>query len=155
MLIDVLHQTVYRYEVPATYSIQRLHMMPLSFDGQRVVDWRIEVPGAEVALQYEDAFGNRVHQDVRAAERINMLASTIDELAKLVPGNLPAELANNVARARAMKLVNTVELTLEAASGSDQDDDYAFRDFSREGIEMRKAGGRAIALETLRPKFEQ
>ena len=100
-------------------------------------------------------FGNRVHQDVRAAERINMLASTIDELAKLVPGSLPAELANNVARARAMKLVNTVELTLEAASGSDQDDDYAFRDFSREGIEMRKAAGRAIALETLRPKFEQ
>ena len=49
----------------------------------------------------------------------------------------------------------TVDLTLEAASGSDQDDDYAFRDFSREGIEMRKAAGRAIALETLRPKFEQ
>lgn len=98
-------------------------------------------------------FGNRLHQDVRAAERVNMLASTIDELAKLVPGNLPSELANNVAKARAMKLVNTVELTLEAASGSDQEDDYAFRDFSREGIETRKAAGRAIALETLRPKF--
>jgi NTE family protein len=99
-------------------------------------------------------FGNRVHQDVRSAERINMLASTIDQLAKLVPGDLPAELANNVARARAMKLVNTVELTLGAGAGKEQADDYAFRDFSREGIEARKAAGRAIALETLRPKFE-
>ena len=99
-------------------------------------------------------FGNRVHQDVRAAERVNMLASAIDELANLVPGKLPAELANSVAKARAMKLVNTVELTLEASPGLDQDDDYGFRDFSREGIELRKTAGRAIALDTLRPKFE-
>ena len=83
-------------------------------------------------------FGNRVHQDVRAAERVNMLASTIDELARLVPGELSADLANNVAKARAMKLVNAVELTLEASPGSDQDNDYAFRDFSREGIEILK-----------------
>jgi NTE family protein len=100
-------------------------------------------------------FGNRVHQDVRAAERVNMLASTIDELAKLVPGDLSAELANNVAKARAMKLVNTVELTLEASSGLEQDNDYGFRDFSREGIESRRLAGRAIALLTLRPEFDQ
>jgi NTE family protein len=100
-------------------------------------------------------FGNRVHQDVRAADRVNMLASTIDELAKLVPSELSAELANNVAKARAMKLVNIVELTLEASPGLDRDNDYAFRDFSREGIEIRKAVGRTIALTALRPEFDQ
>ena len=110
----------------------------------------------EVAERVDELrFGNRVHQDVRTAERVNMLASTIDELAKLVPGELSPELANNVAKARAMKLVNSVELTLEASPDLDQDDDYAFRDFSREGIEIRKAVGRAIALEMLRPKFDQ
>ena len=107
----------------------------------------------EVAERVDELrFGNRVH---RTAERVNMLASTIDELAKLVPGELSPELANNVVKARAMKLVNSVELTLEASPGLDQDDDYAFRDFSREGIEIRKAVGRAIALEMLRPKFDQ
>jgi len=100
-------------------------------------------------------FGNRVHQDVKTADRVNMLATTIDELAKLVPGALPVELATNVAKARAMKLVKTVELTLEPAPKPEEADAYAFRDFSREGIEIRKAAGRAIALETLRPKFEE
>ena len=100
-------------------------------------------------------FGNRVHQDVKTADRVNMLATTIDELAKLVPGALPAELATNVAKARAMKLVKTVELTLEPASKPEEADAYAFRDFSREGIETRKAAGRTIALETLRPKLEE
>jgi NTE family protein len=100
-------------------------------------------------------FGNRVHQDVKAADRINMLATTIDELAKLVPGALAPDLATNVAKARAMKFVNTVELTLDPATKQDEGDAYAFRDFSREGIEIRKAAGRAIALETLRPKFDE
>jgi NTE family protein len=100
-------------------------------------------------------FGNRVHQDVRTADRVNMLVSAIDDLARLVPGELPAELATNVAKARAMKLVKTVELTLEPASKPEDADAYAFRDFSREGIEIRKAVGRAIALETLRPKLEE
>ena len=100
-------------------------------------------------------FGNCVHQDVRAADRINMLATTIDELAKLVPGVLAPDLATNVAKARAMKLVNTVELTLEPASRPEDADAYAFRDFSRDGIGIRKAAGRALALETLRPKFDE
>jgi len=84
-----------------------------------------------------------------------MLATTIDELAKLVPGVVPPDLATNVAKARAMKLVNTVELTLEPASRPEDADAYAFRDFSRDGIGIRKAAGRALALETLRPKFDE
>ena len=98
-------------------------------------------------------FGNRMHQDTKTADRINMLASTIDALAGLVPGELPPELALNVAKARAFKLVKTIEVTLEPESESA--DEYGFRDFSREGIESRRAAGRAIALSTLRPEFDQ
>ena len=98
-------------------------------------------------------FGNRMHQDTKTADRINMLAATIDALAGLVPGQLPPELALNVAKARAFKLVKTIEVTLEPESESV--DEYGFRDFSREGIENRRVAGRAIALSTLRPEFDK
>jgi predicted acylesterase/phospholipase RssA len=97
-------------------------------------------------------FGNRLHQDAKAADRINVLAATIDALASLVTVELPPELALAVAKARAFKLVKTIELTLDEEAVPE--DDYAFRDFSREGVESRKTAGRAIALDALRPIFE-
>ena len=97
-------------------------------------------------------FGNRLRQDTKTADRVNDLITTIDKLAGLVPGKLPDDLAESVDRARALKLVKTVEINLEPKTGSN--DDYGFRDFSREGIESRRAAGRAIALATLRPELE-
>jgi hypothetical protein len=82
-----------------------------------------------------------------------MLAATIDALAGLVPGELPPELALNVAKARAFKLVKTIEVTLEPES--EPGDEYGFRDFSREGVESRRLAGRSIALSTLRPEFDR
>src|SRR5262249_13818412 len=101
--------------------------------------------------QWVDAlrFGNRLHEDTKTADRINMLASTIDALAGLVPGELRPELALNVAKARAFKLVKTIEITLESAS--DEADEYGFRDVSREGIENRRVAGRAIDLPRSAP----
>ena len=49
----------------------------------------------------------------------------------------PAELADNVAKARALKHVNTIEITLEPKKRAPADD-HGFRDFSREGIETRR-----------------
>jgi transglutaminase-like putative cysteine protease len=61
MLITVRHVTRYRYAEPVKYSVQRLHLTPPSFGGQRVRAWRIEAPGIETALAYHDAFGNLTH----------------------------------------------------------------------------------------------
>ena len=61
MLIHVRHVTRYRYAEPVKYSVQRLHLTPPSFGGQRVRAWRIEAPGIETALAYHDAFGNLTH----------------------------------------------------------------------------------------------
>jgi NTE family protein len=98
-------------------------------------------------------FGNRVHQDSKTAERINDLITTIDGLVGLVPGELPEGLAEKVNEARAYKLVETIEITLQPEREST--DNYGFRDFSREGIESRRAAGRAIALAKLRPVFDR
>jgi predicted acylesterase/phospholipase RssA len=95
-------------------------------------------------------FGNRTHQDTKTAGRINELVGTIEALAALVPGELPADVAQQVEAARRFKHVNTVEISLSANEAPDQ---YGFRDFSSEGIERRRAAGRTRALEALRSIF--
>lgn len=61
MLIDVRHVTRYRYQEPTRYSVQRLHLTPQNHDGQKVIHWNIVLPPEARCLDYEDAFGNRVH----------------------------------------------------------------------------------------------
>jgi transglutaminase-like putative cysteine protease len=61
MRLSVSHATHYAYGSRVDYSIQRLLLTPMSFAAQRVVSWQITAPGIEGALQYSDAFGNKVH----------------------------------------------------------------------------------------------
>ena len=61
MLISIRHITRYSYAEPVGYTIQSLRLTPASFNGQRVIDWLVRVPGAGAPLQLEDGFGNVVH----------------------------------------------------------------------------------------------
>src|SRR5262245_18094999 len=61
MLISVRHITRYRYAEPVGYTIQSLRLTPLSFAGQRVLDWQVRASGANPGLQFRDGFGNVVH----------------------------------------------------------------------------------------------
>jgi len=59
MLLDIVHETVYRYAVPASYSLQYLRLWPRADAGQNVLHWSLEAPGRR--WTQEDAFGNVVH----------------------------------------------------------------------------------------------
>jgi len=96
-------------------------------------------------------FSNRLSQDTKTAQRVNDLITTIDELAKLVSGDLPPKIAAGVRKARAYKYVKTVEISLDRKS--EASGEYGFRDFSREGIERRRTAGRAMALAKLRSEL--
>lgn len=61
MLISIRHVTRYAYAEPVAYTVQSLRLTPAPFEGQRVVDWRVRVPGAGAPLQFKDGFGNLVH----------------------------------------------------------------------------------------------
>jgi transglutaminase-like putative cysteine protease len=61
MLIWVRHITRYRYAEPVSYTVQSLRLTPQSFQGQRVLDWRVLAGGASPALQFRDGCGNVVH----------------------------------------------------------------------------------------------
>jgi len=45
MLLDIRHETLYRYAVPASYSLQYMRLWPRADGGQRVLHWRIDAPG--------------------------------------------------------------------------------------------------------------
>jgi transglutaminase-like putative cysteine protease len=61
MLISVRHITRYRYAEPVNYTIQSLRLTPASFQGQRVLHWRVLAGEARPALQFRDGCGNVVH----------------------------------------------------------------------------------------------
>jgi NTE family protein len=89
-------------------------------------------------------FGNRLRQDKSTADQFNELIDTIEAIAQLVPGGLPADLA---AKANKYKRVETIEISL-SADGRYEDQD-GFRDFSQDGVERRRKTGRDIALKKL------
>ena len=93
-------------------------------------------------------FGNRLRQDKSTADQFNELIDTIEAIARLVPGGLPAELQ---AKANKYKRVETLEISFAGDAG--YEDQNGFRDFSQDGVERRRAAGYKITRETLRRVF--
>ncbi len=61
MRVSIGHVTRYTYSAPTNYSVQSLRLTPPSFQGQRVIEWRVSAPGIEKALSFRDGFGNTTH----------------------------------------------------------------------------------------------
>ncbi|MDE2385282.1 MAG: transglutaminase family protein [Alphaproteobacteria bacterium] len=61
MQLTIKHITHYAYDTALDYSIQRLLLTPHSFASQSVKSWQVSAPGMAQAMQYRDAFGNKVH----------------------------------------------------------------------------------------------
>jgi transglutaminase-like putative cysteine protease len=75
MRVAIVHETIYRYEHPAHYSVQYLRLTPRSSGRQKVVSWKLETPGP--TREWTDAFGNesnllvveRPHSEIRVRAR--------------------------------------------------------------------------------------
>ncbi|WP_159728573.1 transglutaminase family protein [Methylosinus sp. Ce-a6] len=61
MQIRVRRETIFRYAEPAKAAVQKLALTPRNYDGQQVLDWRIDVDRDCRLRACEDAFGNIVH----------------------------------------------------------------------------------------------
>jgi transglutaminase-like putative cysteine protease len=61
MRLRIVHETAYRFDPPATGSIQTLRLTPRGHDGQFVVNWRIEIDHDCRLDPATDPFGNVVH----------------------------------------------------------------------------------------------
>ncbi len=59
MILTINHETVYRYDDAVNHSTQYLRLTPPSCEGQRVLEWKLDLPTP--ATTVEDAFGNILH----------------------------------------------------------------------------------------------
>lgn len=61
MQLKVTHQTVYNYDEPARFGIQSLRLTPSVFQGQKVVDWKIDMGEVgEAGANFRDGAGDTV-----------------------------------------------------------------------------------------------
>src|SRR5579864_4584068 len=83
MRIRVTHETVHRFEPPASGVIQTLRVTPRNHAAQYVVDWRIDI-SADCRLEpQQDAFGNIVHAF--------SVSGPISELRLLIEGEIETQ----------------------------------------------------------------
>ena len=59
MRIEVDHTTLYQYSGKVSRSTQMLRLQPVTGRGQRVLDWRLDLPSR--AANFIDSFGNFTH----------------------------------------------------------------------------------------------
>ena len=61
MRIRISHATTYTYDKPPVVVTQMLRLTPRGYDGQHVVNWRIDLSEDCLLHRHEDAFGNIIH----------------------------------------------------------------------------------------------
>jgi len=89
MRVSIRHDTVYRYSVPASYTIQVLRKTPRPDAHQRVLFWNLDAPGD--LNRSTDAFGNITHTQTitRPHTQIRIAVEGAVETAPLTSGRLP------------------------------------------------------------------
>lgn len=83
MRLAIVHETVYRFETPATRAIQTLRLTPRTTENQLVDRWRIDVSKDCRLSPVEDAFGNLTHSF--------SIDGPIDELSIVASGEVVTE----------------------------------------------------------------
>jgi len=133
MLLSIVHETKYLYASPANYTIQYLRLSPQSTVGQKVLNWKLDLPGP--AKPFLDAYGNTAHVLVidKPHQEIRIRARGEVEVAD-EPLPLP-----DTGPHRPELFMRSTELTTQ---------DDALLDFT-EGFRRETANSRASALETL------
>ena len=61
MRYSITHETSFQFDDAPGLVIQRLHLTPRDFPGQRVIKWQIDVDGGSLELESTDYHGNSVH----------------------------------------------------------------------------------------------
>jgi len=78
MLLNIQHETIYRYSEQVDYTIQHLRLTPRLENQQRALNWKIQAPGRY--QRHTDAYGNIGH--------ILVLDTPHDEIRIMVSGQV-------------------------------------------------------------------
>ena len=100
MHLAIHYTTSYHYERPAHRLVQMLRVAPLSFAGQTVLDWRIDVDSDARLREHRDGYGNLLHMLYvdHPIDRLNVTVNgrvLTEDRAGVVaglPGDLPPQI---------------------------------------------------------------
>ena len=84
MLLNIQHETIYRYATPVDYTIQHLRLTPRQETQQRALNWKISAPGHH--RRHVDSYGNLGH--------ILVMDSPHEEIRIVVSGQVSVDEAN-------------------------------------------------------------
>lgn len=59
MRLKIAHTTRYEFARPVAHGLQRLRLTPKNSNGQKVLDWTMDLVGAQVQVSYDDHNHNR------------------------------------------------------------------------------------------------
>src|SRR5215471_5567088 len=61
MKLEIVHSTRYRYSGPIAETVMEVRLRPMDGNGQRCLDFHLELSHGIKARTYVDGFGNQVH----------------------------------------------------------------------------------------------
>ena len=56
--LDIRHTTTYRWSEPVSYALQQLRLIPKDRPGQKILDWKTEIDGGRVEVDFDDEHAN-------------------------------------------------------------------------------------------------
>lgn len=80
MRLMVRHVTRYRFDVPVRGVVQSHRLIPADCEGQKILDWRVEVEGATWGAGFRDGAGDQV--------RTMVLRGPVSEVAVAIAGEV-------------------------------------------------------------------
>lgn len=140
MRLAVTHETVYRFENPASRAIQTLRLTPRNTESQLVQNWRIDVSQDCRLSPVEDAFGNLTHTF--------SIDGPIDELSIVASGMVVTEDTSGVLHKTRERLPLAVACRVTDRTGAE----LAVRDFA---ASAEVAGDRLTTLHTLMARIHE
>ncbi|MDG3042369.1 transglutaminase family protein [Roseicyclus marinus] len=60
MRLKILHTTTYHFDMPVSYGLQQLRLVPKSRAGQAILHWKMEIEGGTLETEFTDHHQNRV-----------------------------------------------------------------------------------------------
>jgi transglutaminase-like putative cysteine protease len=79
MKLEVVHSTHYRYSAPIAETVMEVRLQPMDGNGQRCMDFKLEVSSGIKPHSYRDGYGNNVHYFnlVRPHTRLSVVSRSV------------------------------------------------------------------------------
>ena len=103
MKLEIVHSTVYRYSGPIAETVMEVRLRPMDGNGQRCLEFELDVSSGIKPRAYRDGYGNNVHYFnlVRPHTRLSVTSRSLVETGHELDHDPGEELVHDFLRFRA------------------------------------------------------